>query len=275
VTSERIAGVWRENGFLSLRWVAAPSQAGTLSNIPAEAGGLYMTCDFLNGRRAYVKPTKRSAPHHARAAREKIAADLAHDLGVRVPPVILARREDCGTDEEFVSASLVLYPRQFPWAEMRDFVPIDDEFGNILRDRIRNSASSAFAFDTWVGQPDHNDHPHNIVFGFEPGNTLASSFIYLDYAMALGWGELWKHGVPQVCDPAPFPPGMMQFLDTDRLSEIVAQIEAFDEDVLRDVVYRIPETHLVEEQKSLIFQGLRERRHLLRAALTPYLPGGL
>lgn len=107
------------------QWRTAANQAGAVPDSPreGEAGGLYVTCDAVP-RRAYLKPRKREhGPFGCRAAREKIVADLARDLGVAVPPVLLFVRHDAPQGEETsCCVSLVLYGRQFPWHQIKRWV---------------------------------------------------------------------------------------------------------------------------------------------------------
>jgi hypothetical protein len=130
-----------------------------------------------------------------------------------VPPVVLARREDAPIDEERgCCVSLVMYPRQFPWEQIKRFLDAPPPGTEILRERLRVAAAHGLAFDTWVGQTDHADHhPHNIVFGYVAGSDPSQPFaeaeyVFLDYAMALGWNGLWEGDGAQAMGIAPFPP---------------------------------------------------------------------
>src|SRR5689334_18910254 len=86
---------WRQHAVSPWSWRRCTNQAGVLVHPtkPGEAGGFMVVSEDLGGCRSYLKPLKR--PDHAgqvRAAREKIVSDLAHDLGVSVPPVLLYDR---------------------------------------------------------------------------------------------------------------------------------------------------------------------------------------
>jgi len=80
ISTGKLAAEWRRRCVGGYQWRRCANQAGSLGElVEGEAGGFFVECDELPKRRAYMKPRRRG---HARAAREKIAADLAHDLGV-------------------------------------------------------------------------------------------------------------------------------------------------------------------------------------------------
>ncbi len=113
-TTAEIASSWRAIVTSPWPWHRAPHQAGAMLGpvVEGEAGGFYVTSDAVP-RRAYLKPLKKDpGPFRSRAAREKIVSDLAHDLGVAVPPVILYERPD-GGDERDCCVSLVVHATQF------------------------------------------------------------------------------------------------------------------------------------------------------------------
>jgi len=271
---------WRDHAVSPWSWRRAPNQAGG-ADPPAkgEAGGFFVMCDDLGGCRAYLKPLKTaSKPNEARAAREKIVSDLAYDLAFSVPPVLLTERTDNKSGEEkYACVSKVLYPRQWPWQMVKRLV-IDPssspKAGAIVMAAMPRAAAEGLALDTWVSQPDHNDHPHNILFGYEPGGTDAGAFVFLDFAWALGFagrweGDLWKKG-----DPVPFPPHMLRFCDRDALRQAVERIEKLPESGIREIVTRVPEPYLTNQQKEEIITGLLGRQTLVRTILAPQLQKG-
>ena len=96
-----LAAEWRKHAECPYPWKPCGNSAGVLGTIAkGEGGGLFVGFDELGGRRAYMKPTRKALPMYAKAAREKIASDLASELGVPVPPVLLTTREDRPAGEE-------------------------------------------------------------------------------------------------------------------------------------------------------------------------------
>jgi hypothetical protein len=98
-----------------------------------------------------------------------------------------------------------------------------------------------------VAQTDHADHhPHNVVFGyadFDDDVYRGAEFVFLDYAMALGWAGSW---------------------DTDPLH----RIENLPEATISTIVNRIPDDYLVAQQREVILRGLVARRERVRELVT-------
>ncbi len=274
---------WREHAVSPWSWRHSPNQAGaSVHPTKGEAGGLYVVSDDLGGCRAYLKPLCR--PNHegqVRAAREKIVSDIAHDLGVSVPPVLLYDRGGTPSGEErFVCVSRVMYPRQWSWQETKQLIigsDQDDRATKIVTAALAQEPARAFALDAWVGQPDHDDHPHNIVFGYQPSATPEGHFVFLDYAWSLGYargdspynwdGEGWNKTIAP-----PFPPHMLRFLDKGVLDETVARIENMEDKAIKEVVERIPGPFLPEDQRTTILNGLLGRKTLVRQIVSQSLP---
>ncbi len=284
----QVSTVWRDEVMSPWTWRRAANQAGGVDGTPAraEGGGYFVTCDAVP-RRAYLKPTRRERGRFTcRAAREKIVADLAHDLGVRVPPVLLFDRRDAPPGEETLCAvSLVMFPRQYSWRTIKDFVVepsrAPDVHAIVMAD-LPTAAARALALDAWVMQWDHGDHPHNIVFGLTDAG--AGHLVFLDYAMALG--HAWVDD-PRVREDfralgwvrwdtergwaaaveTPFPPDMARHLHPAVLAATIEKIEEFPEAVVRSVVERIPDRYLDDLERTTIIDGLLQRRALIRGPL--------
>jgi hypothetical protein len=228
-----------------------------------------------------MKPLRR--PNHGdqvRAAREKVVADLAYDLGVSVPPVLLYDRgaSMSGDEERHVCVSRVMFPGQMAWHQVKQLVVMaqTDRVTVAVMAALPAASAMALALDTWVGQPDHNDHPHNIVFGYVPSATPNGQFIFLDYAWSLGYhqgkapfgwdGDGWK-----ATECTPFPPHMLRFLSKQILLKTIEKIEEMDNKNVSEIVGRIPAPFLPEPQARTILAGLLGRKNMVRQILNQYL----
>lgn len=207
-----------------------------------------------------------------RAAREKIAADLAHDLGVAVPPVLLAKNRRSDSIEPNVCVSLVMYPHQFSWGQIGRFAGTNShEVGKALAASISEPCSRALVLDTWLQQTDHADHPSNIVFGYEGADYSAGRFLFLDFAFSMGISGAWDNDGFGQCVEAGFPEKMRSAVARGALEQAVEQVESLPSAVIDSVVERIPADYLPESEKRTIIKGLKARRSLVRGALEGYL----
>jgi hypothetical protein len=215
-----------------------------------------------------------------RAAREKIVSDIAHDLGVSVPPVLLYDRGSStpGDEERYVCVSRVMFPGQMAWQQVKQLIVMsqDDRATTIVKGALPVDSAMAFALDAWVGQPDHNDHPHNIVFGYTPSATPNGRFIFLDYAWSLGYHGTrrpfgWDNDGWKTTECPPFPPHMIRFMDKQALRRTIEKIEQTEDSTIVDVVERIPDHFLPEPQRRTILTGLLGRKKLVRQILSQYV----
>jgi hypothetical protein len=260
-----VAKEWRARVDLPGAWKKAANQTGT----HGEAGGLYVELDCVGGRRAYLKPLKKSG--HRRAAREKIAFDLAFELGATVPPVVLAENSRSDARERNVAVSLILYPQQFSWGQMKIFLAEPDgEVASTVASRIHADAASAFVLDTWLGQTDHDDHDSNIIFGYEGSEYAEGRFIFLDYAFSMGVTGGWSDEKYLPCHPAAFPKRMLAELRPGEVASALERADSIDEEVVRSIVTRVPDDFLPPAEKETICSGLLARKPKLAEALKSF-----
>ncbi len=265
LNNKEIAVLWRKDAMTALTWTKAPNQAGVS---PGEAGGYFVEAAGF-GRRAYLKPASAhpDARQRCRAAREKIASDLAFDLEILVPPAQLYTLPSPPTGcEEAVAISLVMFPVQWPWSQVRSCTIDATPLGLALA-KVLAACSPLIAFDTWLAQTDHGDHPNNIVWGYDPNELADSAIVFLDFAFSMGSDGSWEKGSWKTVARAPVPPLMLQHKAAGALEEIVLKIEQLSEAEIATIVSRIPASHLADGQKQTIIDGLIGRRSLLRDCL--------
>jgi hypothetical protein len=235
------------------------------------------------GRPAYIKP--RSPMVAEAAALEKIASDLAHDLGVDVPPVILTDPPSgWAASSREVCASLVIYNFQLHWGGSQHGVKLppgsavkDDPnlharaallrqttWGRMVAEAIPVAAARAFVFDAWVDQPDHN-HPSNIVWGLDTHDPSRHGLCFFDYEMALGaggWGPV---------APVPFPEELLAGMDRREVAATVARVQGFAPETIHAIVDRVPSRFMNAARKTDVIQHLTARREHLGEALSRFL----
>lgn len=262
MTNQEISNLWRASCVSQTEWRRSQNQAGA---VEGEATGEYVHAEDFP-RRAYRKPItdKKDDFIYCRAAREKIAADLAHDLGFPVPPALLTRHEN-----RPAVVSLVMYPTQWPWEQIRS-LKLDEETPSaaaMLKELSR--ASPLLAFDTWLGQVDHGDHnPHNIIWGYNPRRLSESALIFLDYAYSMGFDATsWADRKWETMKVAAFPPLILGHLDGDLLEDAISRIELLTEEAIRDIVSRIEDFWMPPDQREMVQEALIYRRKHLRTCL--------
>src|SRR5207249_599738 len=117
--------------------------------VHGEADGFFVTAGDLSG---YGKPGSSASLARPRAAYEKIASDLAFDLGLPVPPCLLWERPGAGVGQEkHCCVSLVPFQQAWQWRQVRHLPP--ENLERILLE-VKEPMSAMVPFDTWVGNGD-------------------------------------------------------------------------------------------------------------------------
>lgn len=227
----------------------------------------------LQGRRVYVKPRQHGP---GIAAREKICADLAADLEVPVPPVVLLDRPCAPGEERYCAASLVMFPQQMSWAQID---PATTGYPFPLIERMLNdlpeAGAKAIVFDTWVDQPDHNTAAgnHNIIAGTNDLAAGTGTIVLLDYQLALGAHGQWEGSMAGRVVLAALPNPLVRRADRRAVDNLLERLEALDDRKIEDVVTRIPTEYLSADDRETIIRGLLVRKPLVRAALNSVTGG--
>jgi hypothetical protein len=190
--AEVIARAWRAQVMSNESWQVAASRAIQ----HGEASGFFVTASGIGG---YAKPGRNQPPvhEHPRAAHEKIAADLAHDLGLPVPPCILWDQGPRATGERFCCVSLEVFVPVWQWRDVSKAPPLVLKLGS----EVVEAASAMVAFDTWVGNSDRVNEGNLLVQEDVSGVMPIARFAYIDFANAFTWSwvprlssqpEAWK-----------------------------------------------------------------------------------
>lgn len=264
---EAIARAWRAQVLSAESWrVVGPR---TIQH--GEASGFFVTANGVGG---YAKPGRNQPPvtEHPRAAHEKIAADLAHDLGLPVPPCTLWERPSPGAGERFCCVSLEAFVPIFQW---RDVLRAPGLAGRLANESIE-AASAMVAFDTWLGNGDRVNEGNLLVQEDVSGPVPVARFAYIDFANAFTWSwgppsnqaEAWKF----VGATGPYPVGSNR-LDLTLMAKTRDAIRAVPQAAIRDIVDRVPPSFLPAARKDAIMKGLEYRQQSLDSLLRSAFPG--
>jgi len=235
---------------------------GTATLAPGEAGGFRVCCDGVPFG-AYLKPTRRDSAT-ARAANEKIVADLAADLGFDVPSVLLYRRPECPPEEEtHCCVSLIQYPEQYEWRPIWNLAAMDQFIKSIVTALLARYSGNV-ALDLWIGQTDRNNE-RNAIFGIDPQNKADGQFMFLDHSYSLNKENRWRANDSwRTIEMVPLPAAFRESLVKNTVVEACDRIAAFTDDAVVAIVNRIPEEFMSQAERQTVITALTGRKGQLR-----------
>lgn len=258
---EAIARHWREHAVSPDDWRATTGKTGEAEG---EAQGYFVTSGPLN---AYAKPSAIDPGPNAppRAAHEKIASDLAFDLGLPLPPAILHswKGKPAAGNQPFVVLSLIPFLAAHKWRVVRAIPDVELQ----LRQQLIGAASAIVPFDTWLDNRDRPNDGNLLVSQADanpPGSLVAA---YIDYAYCMTHG--WRQGDYKVMTPVAIYPIDASAADKTIMDDVIKRIEELPDENIRKVVNRIPSDFLSESDRTHVVDGLLYRRQLLRNVLKP------
>ena len=185
-------------------------------------------------------------------AQEKICADLAREIGVRVPEVKLGQLQGqpgtVGISIAHGGESLDL-----PMLKARDAALYGSDK---VQDAIRAS-SGLLALHAWVRNTDVKDD--HLVIADEGGGRFAVAGI--DFSYTLQWG-----GDPGPVD-APAPPALLVNVDKAVIQTAVDRIEGMSDERIAQIVGDVPDDVLPGPEKARVIMGLQVRRSRVREAM--------
>jgi len=225
--------------------------------------GRWVTCAAVGGRPCYLKPS-RSFGAAAVAAREKIASDLAHDLGVPVPPFVLAPNSPF--PEALPGVSLAPYGRIFAWRNAEPGLGMVT-LPQAALPSVKEAAARLFAFDVWLEQVDHGPSgPNNLLLGFDPrvGGFERPALFGIDFEKSMHFDQA-------VLRLVPFPQYFSGSLSPEALFDAAGRIESLPADIIEEVVRRVPVEYLDPGRAAAISAALIDRK----ARLTSFLKEAL
>jgi len=212
---------------------------------------------------AYLKPTTYVCTFPA-AAKEKIAADLAYDLGLSVAPVLLCDSQfRFGAVQNECCVSLVTHAEVQPWGVLWTEALQRSSVGAAIRKAAAECVSSLAVFDLWIDNRDR-DNAGNVVFGEDRDFPSRSGFIGLDHSLSMGTANSWANDGWKMVTRVPFPEELRGALDASVMLRFTERIEGLTDETVVRCVERIPDTYLDSECRSLLVKGLVSRKSLVR-----------
>lgn len=254
---EAVAREWRQRVETCEPW----RPTSTAGDAGGEATGYFVTSGPING---YAKPSKLPGAHDPwwRSGHEKVAADLAFDLGLPLPPTVLHKwaKPPYG-DQRFVAISL------FPWlyAHKWQVVARMPDIADKMKIALRSVASALVPFDTWLDNTDRANDGNLIVSSanLEPGQ--APHIAYIDYGNAMMCR--WRNSDAKQIHVAPIYPTDQKDADITIMDRALTEIECLSDDTVRAIVSRIPDDFLPADHRSKIANALVVRKPLLRGEI--------
>jgi hypothetical protein len=301
-TLEEIRADWRRHPRNTIVWekVAHP-----LYDSQGECKGEWVAADGF-GYQVFLKPGKTGKefqttlrPSHPEtkplswpvAAYEKIAADLAYDLGLPVPAARVWERPDAPDGYcHYAVLSLGEFPHHYPtgllrevgrpsvWATPRAAGGTAEEQTPHESGRISGPAMAAIsfreacaagspmlAFDTWLGQQDRGDHPHNVLYGYDPEAPSRGRLVFLDFGRSMNWSGAWEGGGWSQVQISKPPSLILNSLDRGLLLAAIQKMEDYPKQEIHDSCERLVGPYFTDDQAKVLVEGLVARKAKLRS----------
>jgi hypothetical protein len=263
-TIEALREAWRTQLFSTESWTASSAR----DIPPGEAGG-FLVENAIAPFGAYLKPRMVKNDGTPRAANEKIVADLAYELKMSVPPVVLYNRQPVTAGEETrCCLSLLMYEEMYEWGALwaAGFDIASISIPPLVQGLVRSFLSrysETLALDLWVGQKDRNSD-RNVLFGIDPGDLADSAFMFLDHSSTLNFENRWEKHDWTTIETVPVPEVFRASLSKPQLMRGAENIAAMPDDAVRSIVLRVPTEFVPEQHRQVICDGLVGRKHLVR-----------
>jgi hypothetical protein len=212
-----------------------------------------------DGVMGFAKPAFEATNYYPRAAHEKIACDLAHEIGVPVPPVTLWRNPaPKGSAGDLYAISVNAFSQFMNWHQFGPY--LTEEF----KSAVAPAMAAGFVFHNWIDDTDHHvANGGNVVVD---SNCSADnpSIAFIDHAFSLSCR--WSAATAQI---SPIP---QYYIDQNKLpvevlKDVVGKVERVSEQKIREIVTRIPVMYLSELNAELIIRCLLTRQTELARAL--------
>jgi hypothetical protein len=264
---------WRQQVVNTERWerhsdAARPVRGG-------EAGG-FLVRSVQTGLIGYLKPLNPRG-HHSRSAYEKIASDLAYEIGVNVPPVVLYRRPDAESSQPREVSISFAWAGAVPWG---DLCSIGETDGGVrppalaaLIRRLVAGSSGVMALDAWLRNTDRNNEGNAIMTyaGVEDPGQL----FYVDFANAMDFDGHWSADKDnhQKFERVAVPPLLATCAARNRVEDAAQRIAGLSDSVVAEIVGRVPDDFLRAPAREQLLGWLVWRKQRLVPAWAQWYAG--
>jgi hypothetical protein len=222
-----------------------------------------------DGALAFLKPNHPSFGGMSTvpaAALEKIAADLAFDLSLPVPPVVLVDGTKVGGKCAAAALSRYTHPKMLSCADA-ERLPETNSLWHRVRRMTAKAWSGMFAFDLWLGNEDR-ENMENLLIGSDPNDDPPrQELVFIDYGRSMVGGGWRQKRVRETLSPPNLATSLASSADMTVILEVADQIARVPDGSIREIVNRIPVEFLSTQDKDVITDGLLSRRDRLRSTL--------
>jgi hypothetical protein len=235
-------------------WHAEPIQRVRVemrTDFSATADGVRtveITSGIATGLTGYVKP-KPAKEDRRTAAREKLASDLARELGLPVAPVVI--RPPMQDLQYFTSMSLGVF----------EGARVLGDMATAHRPEIAPLLEAMRPFWTWIGDEDHNRHFENALYMIRGGKA---HLVAIDHSYAFNHREGDSLTIPPCTG---YDTVSLPGCDAAR-DEILRRIEEIDWSTIKVIVNRLSVVLSPQEQENIL-SLLERRRTELRSLVGP------
>jgi hypothetical protein len=248
--TEALAVRWSGSKLTRDRWTIIGKVTAVKGKPSSESQPDIAQCGPLQ---CVVKPGEKKTDDKCRAALEKIASDLAYELGLSVPPVILWDRGSVPTNQEqYVCLVAWAFEPALTWEEA------ETGLGTADRQKAARDICAIWPFETWIAATDRGGK-HLLVSLPNAGDVPQTANIDYAFSMVEVWGNNLAH--PDVVKPgwcAPVPQ------DRVTIMEVVERIEKLAATTIRKIVDEIPDGFLPKSKKEVIIANLLNRQQKIR-----------
>jgi hypothetical protein len=235
---EDVADQWSRETATSETWtVGDPIGTGESGSINVTSG---------DGRRGACKPAF-AADGTPRAAHEKIAADLAYQLKLSVPPCCFWTEPASGVR---YSISVWAFDQAMKWGE------ISATLSPTFMQNVAPAFSAARVFHTWIDDQDHHGNDGNVVVDVASSNDNPG-VAFIDHAFSMSRNPNFASSAVQ---PLGFHYIPQDLSNADAIAKMCQYINDLGASMIEDIVRRVPAQFLPSQRVDGIIQGLLSRR---------------